>query len=107
MIKTFEQFNEQFYFNDWVDLDLLQSVIDKMKPTMNLSGDEFKKSIKLFNNNYTVNNERLPSTFGKRVADWVDLDIVQDIIDRMNPNANPLHVEYKKKLKNLIENGTY
>lgn len=103
-VKRYNEINEEFYFNDWVDLDLLQSVIDHMKPGKEFSGDEFKQSLRGFNGEYdTVQQKRLPATFGKQVAEWVDLYLVQDVIDRMNPNLCQQSEEYKEDLKDFLK----
>lgn len=103
-IKRYEDINESFYFSEWVDMDILQSVIDHMKPNKELSGNEFKQSLRGFNNEYEVTvQKRLPATFGKQVADWIDLYLVQDVIDRMNPNLCDQSDEYKSELKNLLK----
>jgi len=103
-VKRFKEVNESFYFSDWVDMDLLQSVIDHMKPGKESSGDEFKQSLRGFNNEYEVTvQKRLPATFGKQVAVWIDLYLVQDVIDRMNPVLCKQSDEYKAELKNFLK----
>lgn len=106
-VKRFKEINESvFYFSDYVDLDLLQKVIDGMKPTSEnreAANERFKKSLIGFNDNYTVkDSKRLPSTMGKQVAWWVDLYLVQDVIDRMNPVVCKQADEYKKDLKEFL-----
>lgn len=103
-VKRFDEINENFYFNDWVDLDTLQKCIDNMKPTKTNDAEAFKTSLKDFNDNYDcVQQKRLPAAFGKQVADWVDLYLVQDIIDRMNPNLCQDSEQYKQDLKNFVK----
>lgn len=103
-VKRFDEINESFFkFNNFVDLDLLQMVIDKMRPIKDSSNDAFKKSLVKFNNNYTVKDtKRLPVTMGKQVAWWVDLFLVQDCIDRMNPVNCTEADQYKKDLKEFL-----
>lgn len=103
-VKRFDEMNENFfYFNDYVDLNLLQDVIDGMKPTKDSDKDEFKKSLIKFNSNYNVREtKRLPATMGKQVAWWVDLFLVQDCIDRMNPSNCTNSEQYKKDLKEFL-----
>jgi hypothetical protein len=95
------RFNESIgYYPDWLDRDLLQKVIDGMKHRSEHDEESFKESIREFNNLYPVRTqERLPSIFGKRVADWIDLDLIQDVIDRMNPNICVKSEKYKKILR--------
>lgn len=104
-IKKFYEINETFfYFNDNIDLDLLQDVIDHMKPVGQDDNNQiFKKSLRKFNSGYSVKEQkRLPSTFGKQVAWWIDLELVQDVIDRMNPVTCESSIEYKKDLKKFL-----
>lgn len=101
-VKRFQEINESFYFNDWVDLDTLQRCIDKMKPTKD-NGESFKDSLREFNDSYEcIQQKKLPDTFGKQVADWVDLYLVQDIVDRMNPNLCKDSEQYKQDLKRFV-----
>jgi protein involved in temperature-dependent protein secretion len=103
-VKRYNEINDQFYFYDWVDLDLLQSVIDHMKPDKSFTGYEFKQALRGFNDKYEIfQQKRLPVAFGKQVAEWVDLYLVQDVIDRMNPNLYQQSEEYKKDLKDFLK----
>jgi hypothetical protein len=102
-INSFNKLNEQFSHAEWVDVYLLQEVIDNMKSSKTHNGEEFKKDLRAFNVDYKYQSSRFPSTLGKRVADWVDSDLVQDVIDRMNPHNNPRCEEYKAKLKEFVE----
>jgi len=100
-IKRFNENND--YYADWLDMDLLQKIIDKMKPRGDYDAESYKEAIREFNNLYpTAELERFPSIFGKRVAEWIDLDLVQDIIDRMNPKSCAKSEEYKRILKEEI-----
>lgn len=104
-IKRFSEMNETFYFNDYVDLDLLQNIIDNMKPTKDNDSNNFKKELMKFNSNYEVKETKiLPSTMGKQVAWWVDLYLIQDCIDRMNNKLCKDSEEYKINLKKFLEN---
>jgi len=105
-VKRFKDINENnnvFNYSDWLDRDLLQGVIDGMKPRSEHDGETWKEAMREFNNLYpVVNQERLPSSFNKQVADWVDLDLVQDVIDRMNPRLCDKSEEYKRDLKEML-----
>lgn len=106
MIKRFKDImkNETtFYYNENYDIDIIQSVIDKMKP---INGNEhiiFKEKLRDLNIDYQVkDSKRLPEIFGKQVAWWIDLNLIQDVIDRMNSVMNPKSSEYIEELKKLI-----
>ena len=103
-VKRFDEMNENFFhFSDYIDLDLLQKVIDGMRPTKSSDGEDFKKSLIDFNDSYKVKGtKRLPATMGKQVAWWVDLFLVQDCIDRMNPVNCVNSEQYKKDLKEFL-----
>lgn len=102
-IKKFEELNERV-FADWVDPELIQGVIDNMNPRKTKEG--FIEELMRFNDQFLISGsqKRLPSVFGRQVADWVDLNVIQDVIDRMNPTLNKDHEIYKKRLKDLISN---
>jgi hypothetical protein len=98
MAHPFQQYAE------WLDRELIQKVINNMK-----TSDRFKQSLAEFNDRYPVkNSNRFPSNMGKQTADWVDIDIIQDCVDRMNPHlSNEEQSErYKKELEEFT-NGTY
>lgn len=105
-IKRFKDMTKNetfFYYNDNYNIDIIQSIIDKMKPISEKEHLIFKDELKNLNNKYPVkNSKRLPESFGKRVAWWVDLNLIQDVIDRMNSIMNPYNSEYIKDLKKLI-----
>jgi len=104
-IKRFNELNENntFFFSEWVDKYLLQDVIDHMKPGKGFTGDVFKEALEEVNNTYpTTNQSRLPVSFGKQVADWVDLYLVQDVLDRMNPALCDRSEEYNEELRKLV-----
>ena len=103
-MKHLKRFNETFfYFSEIVDKELIQQVIDKMNPNNdNKLSDNFKKSIIEFNKKYPIKeSKRLPETMGKQVAWWVDMDIIQDCIDRMTDKI--ISDKYKNDLKNFLK----
>ena len=104
-IKRFKELNENntFFFSEWVDKDLLQDVIDHMKPGKGHTGEEFKESLRDLNTKFEIREQkRFPTSFGKQVADWVDLYLVQDVLDLMNPAINGRCNDYMRELKNLV-----
>lgn len=113
-VKRFYEVNESFFhFSDYIDFELLQKVIDAMRPKgkgwqLDYSADEFKQALREFNEKYPIKeHKRLPETFGKGVAHWVDLNLVQDVIERMNPVICRDAEAYKIDLENFIKNGAY
>lgn len=102
-IKRFQEVNEQFHYSDYIDLYLLQGCIEGMRPNRTTTGDEFKQKLREFNSQYACKEEkRLPNNFAKDVAYWIDLNLIQDVIDRMNPVLCNKAYEYKKDLKNFL-----
>lgn len=90
-----------FYHND---VDILDGIIEGMRPGKNNDNEEFKSSLKEFNKNYPcTQNKRLPAEMGKQVAWWIDLYLIQDCIDRMNSVLCPNAEQYKKDLKTFLE----
>jgi hypothetical protein len=103
-IKKFKEINEGFYFSDEYDVDLLQEVIEGMRPNKISDGEEFKEKLKDFNKLYPCKEpKRLSEVLGKQVAWWVDLNLVQDVIDRMNHVLNKDADKYKKDLKIFLQ----
>jgi hypothetical protein len=104
-VKKFKEINETFfYYSDYVDLDLLQGVIERMRPGKNNNRENFKENLKIFNEEYSVTqHKRLPDGLEKQVAWWIDLDLIQDVIDRMNPVLCEDSETYKIDLKHFIE----
>jgi hypothetical protein len=103
-IKKFEEINEEFYFSDEYDVDLLQGVIEGMRPSKNSDSDEFKNRLREFNELHPCKeSKRMAETLGKQVAWWVDLNLVQDVIDRMNSMLNKNAKKYKKDLKIFLQ----
>lgn len=104
-IKKCNEVNEEFfYYNDYYDVDLLQKVIEGMRPSKDYDGEDFKKELKEFNSKYSCKEQkRLSDMLGKKVAWWVDLYLVQDVIDRMNVKLNNEADKYKKDLKNFLQ----
>lgn len=104
-IKKFYELNETFfYFSDYVDLDLLQEIIEHMRPKkLDDNNRDFKISLMEFNDKYPVKEQkRMPVVFGKQVAWWIDLNLMQDVIDRMNPVSCKSADDYKKDLKKFL-----
>ena len=104
-IKRFEELNEEFYFSNYVDLDLLQGVIDRMRPTgLGEEEEDFNFELTQFNEKYPAKqHKRMPATFGKEVAHWIDLYLIQDVIGRMNPVLCARADEYKRELKKFLQ----
>ena len=103
-IKKFKEINEEFFYSDSYDVDLLQEVIEGMRPNNLSDGESFKEEIKKFNSKFPCKEQkRLPSTFGKQVAWWIDMQIIQDVIDRMNTSLNQDSDKYKKELKEFLK----
>jgi hypothetical protein len=104
-IKRFDEINEEFHHSDYINLNLLQDIIDRMKPTgLGDEQEDFNFNLTQFNDKYPVKyHKRFPATFGKQVANWIDLYLIQDVIDRMNPVLNPNANEYKKELKRFLQ----
>ncbi len=96
--------NQNSHYSEYVDINILDDIIENMRPNKNSDGELFKSKLRLLNSEYNCsNNKRSPSTFGKKVAWWVDLDLIQDVIDRLNNKLCDNSEEYKSELKNLLE----
>lgn len=101
-VKKFNELNEAY--DDSVDKDLIQRIIDKMKPDRGDTtlSDNFKESINEFNNKYTIKEyKRIQNTMGKQ-AWWIDIDIIQDCIDRMTDRV--ISDKYKNDLDYFLNN---
>lgn len=100
-IKRFNEMVHHFsQYAEWLDRGLIQKVIDKMK-----FDNKFKFELSTFNTNYPVKNtNKFPSNMGKQVADWIDIDIVQDCVDRMNPHlsSESQSDDYKRDLEEFV-----
>ena len=107
--EIYESRDSEFGFDDhaiWLDKRLIQDIIDKMRPNANSDTTSFVLSLKGFNEDYPIREDRskkLPSTFGKQAAEWIDMDLIQDVIDRLNPQLNIHNVEYKENLISFLE----
>lgn len=104
-IKRFDELNEEFfYYSDYYDLDLLQEVIEGMRPSKETNGEYFKKELREFNAQYPCKHQkRMSNVFGKQVAWWVDIELFQDVIDRMNSALNKNASKYKEDLKYFLQ----
>ena len=99
MVHPFQQYAE------WLDRELIQQIINKMR-----SHNGFQQDLTEFNDNFNIkNSNRFPAIMGKQTADYVDNDIIQDCVDRMNPHlSNEEQSEnYKKELEEFINEYTY
>jgi len=91
---------------EWLDKNIIQDIIDKMRPGPDKDTKTFILSLKSFNDDYSIRGDRskrMPSTMGKRAAEWVDMELVQDVIDRMNPHLNLHNVEYIENLISFLQ----
>lgn len=102
-IKKFDEINEDFFFSNDYDVDLLQDIVEGMRPTKFSDGEAFKRRLKEFNDKYPCKQQkRLSAILGKKVAWWIDLNLVQDVIDRMNITLNDDASKYKEDLKQFL-----